>query len=67
MVIRLLNDPGAANVGPQQLGVAVLEGNGFQEKLRRILHCQPGGNTPLAIHLEDILASLRAVSPVSKG
>jgi hypothetical protein len=32
-------------------------------RLRRLLKCHPGGNTPLTVHLKDILASLRDVEP----
>jgi hypothetical protein len=53
MVIRLVNDPGA-NVGPQQLGA---------EHAKIVVHSRPGGNTPLAIHLKDILASLQLADP----
>jgi len=65
MVIRLVNDPGA-NVGPQQLGVAASEHLNVDSelhRLRRLLKCHPGGNTPLTVHLKDILESLKDVDP----
>lgn len=65
MVIRLVNDPGA-NVGPQQLGVAASENMNVDEELQRLRHLlksHPGGNTPLTVHLKDILESLRDLEP----
>lgn len=65
MVVRLVNDPGV-NAGPQQLGVAASENvsiNKELQRLRRLLKCHPGGNTPLTVHLKDILESLKEVDP----
>ena len=65
MVIRLVNDPGSI-VGPQQLGVAASEHMSVDDellRLTRLLNCHPGGNTPLTVHLKDILASLRDADP----
>lgn len=63
MVIRLANDPGV-NAGPQQLGVSASENVNVDselQRLRRLLKCHPGGSTPLTVHLQDILTSLRQV------
>jgi hypothetical protein len=67
MVVRLVNDPGA-NIGPQQLGVVASENVSVDSELNRLhrllKQSHPGGNTPLTVHLKEILESLRDVDPI---
>jgi len=62
---RLLNNPGAS-VGPQQFDIAQMGPNMIRTEVNSahdiMTKARPGGVTPLTVHIEDIHATVQALS-----